>query len=484
MPRNMSSSYNNSSFSVQKEIMDLKSQLSEKESELIRLECGLVSSGPESTTSTSSTSDVEEWQAKYERLAEAHKKLQRNNISLEDKLLKIVDKFEGEKNLINRDLATQTQKVVEAKLNIQQMHKQNTQLKSDLQVALNILQMKPNSFVSQKMESLPDDLQTRVKQYQFEKSDERKNFRNGGHKITVAVPNGAFESNDGEAVSAAILAKVLEERENERKKEQKFCIDIGTQTHRWQFPDKLLRKSRGAARHLLKDEFSLLEELTLLKEFSNVRKQLLADKGYLEESDCLTDEDDDDNIFDSGYPKSHTHVSNILLASLMQSPASQDEYLTNETLWSKSKFSDNVINLKKEKEKKSLIQEPNFELQPVQDFLSESESLQSFNLLGSNPKLSNFSYESQTNIGKTEENDNLHENHYESLTDLRDMNFYQRQETSHQKYRISQDDQHQIYSSQPTSISSLFSLTQKAFTPNTLQRSFSTSSYSAVQTEL
>ena len=38
-------------------------------------------------------------------------------------------------------------------------------------------------------------------------------------------------------VSAAILAKVLEEREKERKKEQKFCIDIGTQTHGWHFPD-------------------------------------------------------------------------------------------------------------------------------------------------------------------------------------------------------------------------------------------------------
>ena len=71
-------------------------------------------------------------------------------------LLKIVDKFEGEKNLINRDLATQTQKVVEAKLTIQQMHKQNTQLKSDLNVALNILRMKPNSFVSHKMDSLPE----------------------------------------------------------------------------------------------------------------------------------------------------------------------------------------------------------------------------------------------------------------------------------------------------------------------------------------
>ena len=33
--------------------------------------------------------------------------------------------------------------------------------------------------------------------------------------------------------------QVLEERENERKKEEKFCIDIGTQTHGWQFPDTM-----------------------------------------------------------------------------------------------------------------------------------------------------------------------------------------------------------------------------------------------------
>ena len=46
----------------------------------------------------------------------------------------IVDKFESDKNVISRELATQTQKVVEAKLTIQQLHKLNTQLKSDLQV--------------------------------------------------------------------------------------------------------------------------------------------------------------------------------------------------------------------------------------------------------------------------------------------------------------------------------------------------------------
>ena len=50
-------------------------------------------------------------------------------------LPQIVDKFESDKNLISRDLATQTQKVVEAKLTIQQLHKLNTQLKSDLQAS-------------------------------------------------------------------------------------------------------------------------------------------------------------------------------------------------------------------------------------------------------------------------------------------------------------------------------------------------------------
>ena len=110
MPRRSTEPSDN--FTVQRQIMELKGQLSEKESELLRLECGLMaSSGPESTSSNSSAvSDHEEWQAKYERLVDAHKKLQRTNMCLEEKLLKIVDKFEGEKNMINRDLSTQTQK--------------------------------------------------------------------------------------------------------------------------------------------------------------------------------------------------------------------------------------------------------------------------------------------------------------------------------------------------------------------------------------
>ena len=65
-----------------------------------------------------------EWRVKYERLFEAHRKLQKTNNSLEDKLLRIVDKFEAEKNQMSRDLASQTQRLVESKLTIQRLHDQ------------------------------------------------------------------------------------------------------------------------------------------------------------------------------------------------------------------------------------------------------------------------------------------------------------------------------------------------------------------------
>jgi len=54
------------------------------------------------------------------------------------------------------------------------------------------------------------------------------------------VTSAGFNPKDCEAdsnvVSAAILAKVLEERDKERQRDRKFCIDVGTQTHGWHFP--------------------------------------------------------------------------------------------------------------------------------------------------------------------------------------------------------------------------------------------------------
>lgn len=516
MPRR-DSDYAN--FSLHKDIMDLKSQLSEKESELLRMECSMLPcSGPESTTSNSSTSEAEEWQAKYERLVDAHKKLQRTNICLEEKLLKVVDKFEADKNMITRDLATQTQKVVEAKLTIQQLHKQNTQLKSDLQVALNILQMKPSSFISQKMDSLPEDLQCRVRQYANEKQEEKRNFRNGGQKITIAVPNGAFSSNGDEAVSAAILAKVLEERENERKKEQKFCIDIGTQTHGWQFPDamELLKNARARKLLSMRQDYSLLEELSYLsteKDVSNARKRFLSQKEFLDEIDY---ESDDDIISKEEMNYQKTHVSNILLASLIQSPppmnASGHIFENYEEgfpePWNDKNLIEAQETYRKDKNKKACPKqhpkkETTFdefensystniinsnEINDINEYLSENESVRSLNLLNHQSKTSSFSStipagRNQTlNSNSSSINQPDPEPNYESLSLYNGVESYTKPAENHS----SQDTP---ILSQPSSLSSLLSLTQKATTPTLtsnafFKRSFSNTSYSVQQTDM
>jgi hypothetical protein len=82
------------------------------------------SASRESLLSNGSKDSNWEWRVKYERLFEAHRKLQKTNNSLEDKLLRIVDKFEAEKNQMSRDLASQTQRLVESKLTIQRLHDQ------------------------------------------------------------------------------------------------------------------------------------------------------------------------------------------------------------------------------------------------------------------------------------------------------------------------------------------------------------------------
>ncbi|CAB4070414.1 unnamed protein product [Lepeophtheirus salmonis] len=140
------------------------------------------------------------------------------------KLLRIVDKFESDKSQMTRDLASQTQKLVEAKLNLHQLRDQNADLSADLHLSITLLQNRPSSYVAQKVDNLPSEVRARLKRN-----------RNGGgsytegKRITVSV-----DHREDDTVSAAILAKVLEERDKERRKSAKFCIDVGTQTHGWE----------------------------------------------------------------------------------------------------------------------------------------------------------------------------------------------------------------------------------------------------------
>lgn len=100
---------------------------------------------------------------RYDRLMESHKCLQRQNHSLEDKLLKVVNKFEAEKTTIQKDYAAATSKLVDTRVTICELEEENDRYRKDCNLAVQLLQCKPSSFVAHKLNSLPPDLQERVK---------------------------------------------------------------------------------------------------------------------------------------------------------------------------------------------------------------------------------------------------------------------------------------------------------------------------------
>jgi len=276
--------------SLRQEISELRSRLASRTSD------GLSTPDTPDLSSPTFSEDaaaIIEWRSKYDRLYESYRRLQKTNAGLEDKLLRVVDKFEGEKNQITRDLAAQTQKLVEAKMTIQRLSDQNRDLQSDLNLSINLLRNKPNSFVSPKIDSLPPEVRSRVKTYieggssssgngqtrTKPDSSSRHTPRNEGKKIRVAIPDDLplLGENSGEnsetiasdRVSAAILAKVLEERDKERRAEAKFCIDVGTQTHGWHLNPSNVSSNNNSSSNSPQGTSSLSSSASASPPFSN-----------------------------------------------------------------------------------------------------------------------------------------------------------------------------------------------------------------------
>lgn len=65
------------------------------------------------------------WQEKYSRLHEAHKRVQKVNQNLEDKLLRIVDKCETEKGAFTKDIATLSHRLADANFTIHRLTRDN-----------------------------------------------------------------------------------------------------------------------------------------------------------------------------------------------------------------------------------------------------------------------------------------------------------------------------------------------------------------------
>lgn len=64
------------------------------------------------------------WQDKFERLYESHKKVQKINQTLEDKLLKLVDRNSGERAQLTSDCATLNIRLSQANYNISSLQRE------------------------------------------------------------------------------------------------------------------------------------------------------------------------------------------------------------------------------------------------------------------------------------------------------------------------------------------------------------------------
>lgn len=222
------------------EIENLKQKLLERESHIVTMETNFLTEVDKYPNGECAAlaEELLTWQDKYSRLYEAHKRIQKVNQNLEDKLLKIVDKCETEKNALNKEIAQLKQRLVEANSNIVWLKDENERNRNDVNLAIQLLHCKPSNFVPQKFESLPVDLQQKVKLYMSNKKKCGEGNNQPKHEMkTIKVPiptfpptamfysvNKSEKDNDDQKsgkpvdiVSAAIMAKILEEREKERQ---------------------------------------------------------------------------------------------------------------------------------------------------------------------------------------------------------------------------------------------------------------------------
>lgn len=103
------------------EIELLKKALADKQAELSIMKSACYQ---ESDRQVELEDSVLAWQDKFERLYESHKRVQKINQNLEDKLLKLVDRNSGERAQLTSDCATLTIRLNQANYNILGLQKE------------------------------------------------------------------------------------------------------------------------------------------------------------------------------------------------------------------------------------------------------------------------------------------------------------------------------------------------------------------------
>lgn len=173
------------------EIENLKQRLLEKENHIVTMETNFLNEANKFPNGevVALREELLTWQDKYSRfsfefmsvsllfkfffrLYDAHRRVQRVNQGLEDKLLKLVDVCETDKNTLTKDVATLSQKLAEAHYTIKKLTDDNVHLhatrlnyllivhnfqeryKKDVSLAIHFLQCKQSNFVAHKFDTV------------------------------------------------------------------------------------------------------------------------------------------------------------------------------------------------------------------------------------------------------------------------------------------------------------------------------------------
>ncbi|XP_013139894.1 PREDICTED: phosphatidylinositol 3-kinase 2 isoform X2 [Papilio polytes] len=120
----------------------------------------------------------------------------------------MVDKMKSEKSQLTKDIATLSVRLAESKHNYSMLQKENERYKNDMNLAIQLLQCKPDNFVSQKLDNLPVDTQARVSQYVMSKTSKppsSSQSKTGNDLDTFDASEYEFN------ISASLMSKILED---------------------------------------------------------------------------------------------------------------------------------------------------------------------------------------------------------------------------------------------------------------------------------
>ncbi|XP_074659429.1 brain-enriched guanylate kinase-associated protein-like [Tubulanus polymorphus] len=179
---------------------------------------------------------------RYDRLYESHKKLSRVNQGLEEKLLSAVSRFENEKTNLQKEIAGLTSRMVDARMTICDLEDECERFRNDCNTAVQLLQCKPSNFIAHKLNTLPLDLQQRLKPHMAQEEIIELEKPPLEQK-TIRVPMPTFPPTamvysvnklntvqietrkDESSVPVTLIAKVLTHQEPKKRPKRTYICD-------------------------------------------------------------------------------------------------------------------------------------------------------------------------------------------------------------------------------------------------------------------